>query len=83
MASERIYDEASKMFSDIDYEQFPGQLATRNLAEMASELENLIEANVKSKSSSSDNSLGKYFDCMIHNGHFIKKSCCPFSSFQI
>lgn len=82
MASERIYDEASKMFNDIDYEQFPHQLATRILAEKASELENLIEANVESRSSSSDNSLGKHCNCMILNDNFIQIKCCPFSLFR-
>ena len=87
MASERIYNEASKMFNDIDYQQFPHQLSTRNLAEMASELENLIEANIESKSSSSTNTLGKHynFQSSIHKGNFISKSkMLPFPpSFQI
>ena len=66
------------MFNDIDYEQFPHQLSTRKLAEMASELEKLIEANMKSKSSSFDNSLGKH--C---NSNFVKINIALFPLFQI
>ena len=57
MASEQIYDEASKMFNDIDYEKFPISLSTRHLAEMASELEFLIGANFEPKASASDNDI--------------------------
>ena len=66
------------MFNDIDYEQFPHQLSTRKLAEMASELEKLILGNMESKSSSFDNSLGKH--C---NSNFVKINVALFPLFQI
>ena len=66
------------MFNDIDYEQFPHQLSTRKLAEMASELERLIEAKMELKSSLSENSLGKH--C---NSNFVKINVALFPLFQI